>query len=32
MFWFSLGLAILGSLSTINGFTLLARLPFLHGH
>ena len=32
MFWFSTGLAVLGSISTINGFLLLFRLPFLHGH
>jgi hypothetical protein len=32
MFWFSTILASLGSLLTINGFTLLVRLPFLHGH
>jgi hypothetical protein len=31
MFWFSLGLAILGVLCTVNGFTLLVRLPFVHG-
>jgi Domain of unknown function (DUF4337) len=31
MFWFSSALAILGVLSTINGFLLLFRLPFLHG-
>jgi hypothetical protein len=29
MFWFSAGLAILGSLATINGFLLVARLAFL---
>lgn len=32
MFWFSLVLASAGALLTVNGFTLLARLPFLHGH
>lgn len=32
MFWFSSFLAVLGGLSTINGFLLLVRLPFLHGH
>jgi hypothetical protein len=32
MFWFSSVLAILGSLSTINGFLLFFRVPFLHGH
>jgi hypothetical protein len=32
MFWFSSLLAILGTLCTINGFLLLVRLPFLHGH
>lgn len=32
MFWFSSVLAVLGALSTINGFLLLVRLPFLHGH
>ena len=32
MFWFSSALAILGTLLTINGFTLLVRLPFFHGH
>jgi len=32
MFWFSSMLAILGTLCTINGFLLLIRLPFLHGH
>lgn len=29
MFWFSMVLAILGALSTANGFTLLVRLAFL---
>ena len=32
MFWFSSVLASVGLLLTINGFTLLVRLPFLHGH
>lgn len=32
MFWFSSVLAFLGLLLTINGFLLLVRLPFLHGH
>jgi hypothetical protein len=32
MFWFSSSLAILGTLCTVNGFLLLVRLPFLHGH
>jgi hypothetical protein len=32
MFWFSTTLALLGTLFTVNGFTLLVRLPFLHGH
>jgi hypothetical protein len=31
MFWFSSVLAIVGTLSTLNGFLLLVRLPFLHG-
>ena len=30
MFWFSSGLAILGALTTLNGFLLLVRVPFLH--
>jgi hypothetical protein len=30
MFWFSTVLAVLGTVSTVNGFTLLIRLPFLH--
>ncbi|MBM3217310.1 MAG: DUF4337 domain-containing protein [Candidatus Rokubacteria bacterium] len=30
MFWFSLALAILGALATVNGFLLLARISFLH--
>ena len=29
MFWFSLGLAILGALATANGFLLFVRIPFL---
>lgn len=32
MFWFSSVLASCGLLLTINGFTLLIQLPFLHGH
>jgi hypothetical protein len=32
MFWFSSSLAVLGALSTVNGFFLLVRLPFMHGH
>jgi hypothetical protein len=32
MFWFSTVLAVLGLISTLNGFLLLFRLPFLHGH
>jgi len=32
MFWFSSVLAILGALLTINGFLLLVRIPFFHGH
>ena len=32
MFWFSSLLAVLGGLATLNGFLLLVRLPFLHGH
>ena len=31
MFWFSLVLALLGVLFTLNGFFLLFRLPFFHG-
>jgi hypothetical protein len=31
MFWFSSVLAVLGALSTINGFLLVFKLPFLHG-
>jgi Domain of unknown function (DUF4337) len=31
MFWFSLVLALLGMLLTINGFGLFVKLPFLHG-
>jgi hypothetical protein len=30
VFWFSLGLAVLGALLTLNGFTLLAKIPLLH--
>jgi len=29
MFWFSAGLAVVGSLATVNGFLLVARLAFL---
>jgi hypothetical protein len=29
-FWFSLGLAIIGTVFAANGFLLLVRLPFLH--
>jgi hypothetical protein len=32
MFWFSTALAVLGAISTVNGFLLAFRLPFLHGH
>ena len=32
MFWFSLVLAVAGTLLSLNGFTLFARLPVLHGH
>jgi hypothetical protein len=32
MFWFSLVLAVGGTLLSLNGFALFARLPFLHGH
>jgi hypothetical protein len=32
MFWFSSVLAVLGALSTLNGFLLLFKIPFLHGH
>jgi hypothetical protein len=32
MFWFSSALAVLGTLFAVNGFVLLVRLPFLHGH
>ena len=32
MFWFSSVLAFCGLLLAINGFTLLVRLPYLHGH
>ena len=30
MFWFSSALAILGALTTLNGFLLLVRVPFFH--
>jgi hypothetical protein len=32
MFWFSLVLAALGAMLTLNGFIPLFRLPFMHGH
>jgi len=32
MFWFSSALALFGVLFTLNGFLLLFRIPFLHGH
>ena len=32
MFWFSSVLAFCGLLLTINGFSLLVRIPFFHGH
>jgi Domain of unknown function (DUF4337) len=32
MFWFSSALAVCGLLLTLNGFTLLVHLPFLHSH
>jgi hypothetical protein len=32
MFWFSSLLAVLGGLATLNGFLLLVRVSFLHGH
>ena len=32
MFWFSLVLALVGTVSTLNGFLLFVRLSFLHGH
>ena len=32
MFWFSLVLAISGTLLSANGFTLLVHLPFFEGH
>jgi hypothetical protein len=32
MFWFSLVLAVCGTLLAVNGFTLFARLPFLHAY
>ncbi len=31
MFFFSLILAIMGTLLTLNGFTLLVKIPYLHG-
>jgi hypothetical protein len=30
MFWFSVVLATVGALATVNGFLLLVRIPFLH--
>lgn len=32
MFWFSLVLAVLGAVLTVNGYTHLFTLPFLHHH
>jgi Domain of unknown function (DUF4337) len=32
MFWFSLVLAVLGAVLTVNGYTRLFTLPFLHHH
>ena len=32
MFFFSLAVAVLGLLGAVNGFVLLARVPFLHPH
>jgi Domain of unknown function (DUF4337) len=32
VFGFSLVLAVLGALTTVNGFALVTRLPFLHPH
>jgi hypothetical protein len=32
MFWFSLVLALLGAVLTVNGFLLLVRLPLLNPH
>ena len=32
MFFFSLILAALGALLTLNGFTLAVKVPFLHAH
>jgi hypothetical protein len=32
MFWFSLVLAVLGAVLTLNGYTRLFTLPFLHHH
>jgi hypothetical protein len=31
MFWFSMALAAVGALLTVNGFTLLVKVPLLHG-
>lgn len=32
MYGFSMALAVLGALLTLNGFTLLVKIPMLHGH
>ncbi len=32
MFWFSLALAVLGAVLTVNGYSQLFTLPFLHHH
>jgi hypothetical protein len=32
MYWFSMVVAALGTVLTANGFLLVFRLPFLHGH
>jgi len=32
MFWFSLVLAVLGAVLTVNGYTQRFTLPFLHHH
>lgn len=32
MYGFSMALAIVGALLTLNGFTLLVKIPMLHGH
>ena len=32
MFWFSLALAICGTLLSVNGFTLFVHVPFFEGH